>query len=139
MMNTKPFESTWLERKAIHTDRIGNTIEYSELPLENRKTVSKEILLVSVIVIPLCLILLFFLIYPYSYGYYSHFYAFFLILWHFMNEKSTYEVIITEGRAKRARLSTVHGVIETPVFMNVGTVAAIKGAVSTADLENIKC
>ncbi|MDE6925397.1 MAG: tRNA guanosine(34) transglycosylase Tgt, partial [Acetatifactor sp.] len=43
-----------------------------------------------------------------------------------------------EGRAKRAELVTVHGVIPTPVFMNVGTVAAIKGAVSTEDLEQIK-
>ena len=42
-----------------------------------------------------------------------------------------------EGRAKRAHMETVHGSIETPVFMNVGTVAAIKGAVSTADLETI--
>ena len=42
-----------------------------------------------------------------------------------------------EGRAKRAEVTTVHGVIQTPVFMNVGTVAAIKGAVSTADLEDI--
>ena len=42
-----------------------------------------------------------------------------------------YEILKTEGRAKRARVSTVHGEIQTPVFMNVGTVAAIKGAVST--------
>jgi len=42
-----------------------------------------------------------------------------------------------EGRAKRAEVTTVHGTIQTPVFMNVGTVAAIKGAVSTADLEEI--
>lgn len=49
-----------------------------------------------------------------------------------------YEILKTEGRAKRARLTTVHGVIETPVFMNVGTVAAIKGAVSTDDLKEIK-
>ncbi len=48
-----------------------------------------------------------------------------------------YELLTTEGRAKRARVSTVHGVIETPVFMNVGTVAAIKGAVSTMDLKDI--
>lgn len=48
-----------------------------------------------------------------------------------------YEVICREGRAKRARLKTVHGVVETPVFMNVGTVGAMKGAVSTADLEQI--
>ena len=37
-----------------------------------------------------------------------------------------YELIKKDGRAKRGRLTTVHGVIETPVFMNVGTVAAIK-------------
>ena len=48
-----------------------------------------------------------------------------------------YRVIKTEGRAKRAELHTVHGVIQTPVFMNVGTVAAIKGAVATSDLEQI--
>lgn len=42
-----------------------------------------------------------------------------------------------EGRAKRGEFHTVHGVIQTPVFMNVGTVAAIKGAVSTEDLESI--
>ena len=40
--------------------------------------------------------------------------------------------------AKRGELTTVHGIIQTPVFMNVGTVAAIKGAVSTEDLEQIK-
>ncbi len=50
---------------------------------------------------------------------------------------SNYQVLKREGRAKRAQLSTVHGVIQTPVFMNVGTVAAIKGAVSTEDLEQI--
>ena len=48
-----------------------------------------------------------------------------------------YKIIAAEGRAKRARMETVHGVIETPVFMNVGTVAAIKGAVSTDDLKEI--
>lgn len=48
-----------------------------------------------------------------------------------------YELLCKDGNAKRGRLTTVHGVIETPVFMNVGTVAAIKGAVSTEDLENI--
>ena len=46
-----------------------------------------------------------------------------------------YRIIKTEGRAKRAELCTVHGVIQTPVFMNVGTVAAIKGAVATSDLD----
>ena len=49
-----------------------------------------------------------------------------------------YKIIKTDGRAKRAQLETVHGIIQTPVFMNVGTVAAIKGAVSTRDLEEIK-
>ena len=48
-----------------------------------------------------------------------------------------YEILAKDGRAKRARVETVHGVIETPVFMNVGTAAAIKGAVSTDDLRQI--
>ena len=48
-----------------------------------------------------------------------------------------YQVITKDGKAKRARMETVHGVIETPVFMNVGTVGAIKGAVSTDDLREI--
>lgn len=49
-----------------------------------------------------------------------------------------YKILAQEGRAKRAQFETVHGTIQTPVFMNVGTVAAIKGAVSTEDLEQIK-
>ena len=49
-----------------------------------------------------------------------------------------YRLIRQEGRAKRGELVTVHGTIQTPVFMNVGTAAAIKGAVSTEDLEQIK-
>ena len=48
-----------------------------------------------------------------------------------------YEILCRDGRAKRARMQTVHGTIETPVFMNVGTVAVIKGAVSTDDLRGI--
>ena len=48
-----------------------------------------------------------------------------------------YQILKTEGRAKRAKLTTVHGTIQTPVFMNVGTAAAIKGAVSTVDLHEI--
>ena len=48
-----------------------------------------------------------------------------------------YNIIKNDGNAKRAYMETVHGVIETPVFMNVGTAAAIKGAVSSEDLENI--
>ena len=48
-----------------------------------------------------------------------------------------YRILKKEGRAKRAEMTTVHGVVQTPVFMNVGTVAAIKGAVATSDLEEI--
>ena len=50
-----------------------------------------------------------------------------------------YELLKQEGRAKRGTFHTVHGDIQTPVFMNVGTVGAIKGAVSTDDLKEIKC
>ncbi len=49
-----------------------------------------------------------------------------------------YKLLKQEGRAKRGEFHTVHGTIQTPVFMNVGTVAAIKGAVSTEDLRQIK-
>ena len=52
--------------------------------------------------------------------------------------QAKYRILATEGRAKRGEFATVHGVIQTPVFMNVGTAAAIKGAVSTEDLEQIK-
>ncbi|MBQ1930736.1 MAG: tRNA guanosine(34) transglycosylase Tgt [Lachnospiraceae bacterium] len=48
-----------------------------------------------------------------------------------------YKILNVDGKAKRAEFTTVHGTIPTPVFMNVGTVAAIKGAVSTEDLEGI--
>ncbi len=48
-----------------------------------------------------------------------------------------YKLLSTDGRAKRAEFTTVHGVVQTPVFMNVGTVGAIKGAVSTDDLKTI--
>ncbi|MCI8616457.1 MAG: tRNA guanosine(34) transglycosylase Tgt [Lachnospiraceae bacterium] len=48
-----------------------------------------------------------------------------------------FRLLKQEGRAKRGEFTTVHGIIQTPVFMNVGTVAAIKGAVSTEDLERI--
>ena len=50
-----------------------------------------------------------------------------------------YKVLKTDEKAKRAEMKTVHGTIQTPVFMNVGTVAAIKGAVSTDDLREIGC
>ena len=49
-----------------------------------------------------------------------------------------YRILCRDGNAKRAELSTVHGVVQTPVFMNVGTVGAMKGAVSTQDLQGIK-
>lgn len=49
-----------------------------------------------------------------------------------------YRLLKQEGRAKRGELHTVHGVVQTPVFMNVGTAAAIKGAVAAEDLERIK-
>ena len=44
-----------------------------------------------------------------------------------------YKIIARDGNAKRAEFQTVHGTIQTPVFMNVGTAAAIKGAVATTD------
>ena len=50
-----------------------------------------------------------------------------------------FEILKTEGRARRGRFTTVHGVIETPVFMNVGTSATIKGGISANDLKKIKC
>ncbi len=48
-----------------------------------------------------------------------------------------YRIVAQDGRAKSAEFHTVHGTIQTPVFMNVGTAAAIKGAVSTVDLNEI--
>ena len=48
-----------------------------------------------------------------------------------------YQILATDGKAKRASFETVHGTIQTPVFMNVGTAAAIKGAVATTDLQEI--
>ncbi len=49
-----------------------------------------------------------------------------------------YKIVAKDGRAKQAEVTTVHGTIQTPVFMNVGTVGAIKGAVSTDDLREIR-
>ncbi len=49
-----------------------------------------------------------------------------------------YNLITTDGMAKRGEFKTLHGTIQTPVFMNVGTAAAIKGAVATTDLQQIK-
>jgi len=50
-----------------------------------------------------------------------------------------FELLKTEGKARRGRFHTVRGVIETPVFMNVGTSAAIKGGISTQDLLDVNC
>ena len=50
-----------------------------------------------------------------------------------------FKILNKDGNAKRGEFHTVHGVIQTPVFMNVGTAAAIKGAVSTVDLKEIGC
>lgn len=50
-----------------------------------------------------------------------------------------YTLLKKDGLAKRAEFETVHGTVQTPVFMNVGTAAAIKGAVDTDDLKNICC
>ncbi len=49
-----------------------------------------------------------------------------------------YRILCKDGTAKRGELQTVHGTIQTPVFMNVGTVGAMKGAVSTQDLQHMK-
>lgn len=50
-----------------------------------------------------------------------------------------FKILCKEGNARRGEFTTVHGVIQTPVFMNVGTAAAIKGGISSLDLENLKC
>ena len=50
-----------------------------------------------------------------------------------------YKLLKQEGRARRGEFTTAHGTVQTPVFMNVGTQAAIKGALSATDLKNIGC
>ena len=50
-----------------------------------------------------------------------------------------FKVIKKENNARRGEISTVHGTVQTPAFMNVATCGAIKGAVSALDLKNIKC
>ncbi len=56
-----------------------------------------------------------------------------------MGKELPFKVIKTEGRARRGVMKTVHGTIQTPVFMNVGTSAAIKGGVSLPDLKECRC
>ena len=50
-----------------------------------------------------------------------------------------FELIKQEGKARRGQLETPHGTVQTPVFMNVGTQGAIKGALSAKDLRDINC
>ena len=50
-----------------------------------------------------------------------------------------FQVIKTEGKARRGEFSCAHGTVQTPVFMNVGTQGAIKGAVSAHDLKELGC
>ena len=50
-----------------------------------------------------------------------------------------FKLLHTDGGARRGEFHTVHGVVQTPVFQNVGTIAAIKGAVSTGDLKEVGC
>ena len=50
-----------------------------------------------------------------------------------------YQLIKTEGSARRGVFETVHGTVQTPAFMNVGTSAAIKGGISSYDLVDLKC
>ncbi len=50
-----------------------------------------------------------------------------------------FKILHTNGRARRGEFRTVHGVVQTPVFQNVGTIAAIKGAVSSLDLKELGC
>ena len=56
-----------------------------------------------------------------------------------MSDKNLFEIKTTDGRARRGVLHTVHGDIQTPVFMNVGTCGAIKGGVTTTELRELKC
>ena len=53
--------------------------------------------------------------------------------------KKRYTLLKKDGKARRGEFVTPHGTIQTPVFMNVGTLAAIKGAVSSMDLKEIGC
>ena len=51
----------------------------------------------------------------------------------------SYTLLKTDGKARRGDFKTVHGTVQTPAFMNVATTAAIKGGLSTKDLEDIRC
>ena len=64
------------------------------------------------------------------------------VLWYTEHNRegiTMFEIITTDGRARRGRLETVHGTIETPVFMNVATAAAIRGGASAGDLREVGC
>ena len=50
-----------------------------------------------------------------------------------------YTLLKQQGRARRGQFQTVHGTVQTPAFMNVGTSAAIKGGISSYDLKDLKC
>ena len=50
-----------------------------------------------------------------------------------------FKILHTNNKARRGEFSTVHGTVQTPVFQNVGTLAAIKGALSTQDLHDVGC
>ncbi len=50
-----------------------------------------------------------------------------------------YKLLKQEGASRRGEITTVHGKVQTPLFMNVGTSAAIKGGISSLDLERLKC
>ena len=54
-------------------------------------------------------------------------------------EIGKFNLIKTEGRARRGEFCTAHGVVQTPVFQNVGTAGAIKGAVDAFDLKELGC
>lgn len=54
-------------------------------------------------------------------------------------EIGKFNLIKTEGRARRGEFCTAHGVVQTPVFQNIGTAGAIKGAVDAFDLKELGC
>ena len=50
-----------------------------------------------------------------------------------------FKLLTKENRARRGEFKTVHGTVQTPVFMNVGTSATVKGGISSFDLKDVKC